>query len=111
MLEKIVAVIAIVAAVAFALMNHFAQKDVSTLTERLGVTEKRLETSESNLAVMTKARDQAIQASAILQDHLDRTAADAEHWQQVVNDLEEKDGADEALNDYERAVLDSLLAP
>lgn len=111
MLEKIIAALATVAAVTFAFMSVDARNKNAALTEKLTAAEYRIEVAEQNLAVKTKALQQALQASVVLQDHLDRTAADAEHWEKVATDLEEKDGADEALNDYERAVLDSLLAP
>lgn len=88
----------------------YKEKNVN-LSEELSSAKMRLEISESNLKTKSIQLEQALAARAVLQSHLDRTAADAEHWEQVAAELLEKDGADEALNDYERGILDRLLAP
>ena len=83
----------------------------SSLAAKLSSAELRISVAESNLAVHQRALAQALEARAVLQSHLDRAAADAEYWRQMASDLSEKEGADEALNPYERAVLDSLRRP
>lgn len=67
-----------------------------------------LSTTEASLAAKTRALEQAREARAVLDAHMDRVARDAAHWRRVAADLSEKEGADEPLNPYERAVLDSL---
>lgn len=89
---------------------YYYTKNARLATD-LASTELSLSVAESNLEVQKKALAQALAARVVLQSHLDRAAADAEHWQKVASDLAEKEGADETLNPYERAVLDSLLGP
>ena len=100
----------VIATSAVGAVGYYHTKN-SSLAAKLSSAEVRLSVAESNLAVQQRALAQALEARAVLQSHLDRAAADAEHWQKVASDLAEKEGADETLNPYERAVLDSLLRP
>lgn len=81
------------------------------LTAKLNSAETRLTAAEANLVVHQMALAQAKTARVVLESHLDRVAAQAEHWRQTASDLSAKEGANEALNPYERAVLDSLRRP
>ena len=99
-----------VAIIAGGVAGYYYTKN-SSLAAKLSSAELRLSVAESNLAVQQRALAQALEARAVLQSHLDRAAADAEYWRQMASDLAEKEGADEALNPYERAVLDSLRRP
>ena len=100
----------IIATIVVGAVGYYHTKN-SSLAAKLSSAELRLSVAESNLAVQQRALAQALEARAVLQSHLDRAAADAEYWWQMASDLAEKEGADEALNPYERAVLDSLLRP
>jgi GMP synthase-like glutamine amidotransferase len=111
MFDKIFAAIAIgviMVTVAYgAKVNH----ENASLKRDLDAAELKLSVSEQNLETKSKLLAQALSARAVLQTHLDRTAAAAEQWEQIASDLLEKDGADEALNDYERGVLERLRTP
>lgn len=61
-------------------------------------------------ASAAEQRSQALEvANTALQAHLDRARVDRDNWQKVAADLETKEGKDETLNPYLRALLDSLL--
>ena len=100
----------IIATIAAAAVGYYHTKN-SSLAAKLSSAELRLSVAESNLAVQQRALAQALAARAVLQSHLDRSATEAEYWRQMASDLAEKEGTNEALNPYERAVLDSLLRP
>ena len=100
----------VIATIAAGAVGYYHTKS-SSLAAKLSSAELRLSVAESNLAVQQRALAQALEARAVLQSHLDRAATDAEYWRQMASDLAEKEGANEALNPYERAVLDSLLRP
>lgn len=95
------------AAAAFAVAVFYHHKN-SSLAAKLSSAEFSLAVERSNLAVKQEALNQAIEARIALESHLDRVAADAEHWRKKASDLAAKEGANESLNPYERAVLDSL---
>lgn len=80
----------------------------SRLADDLTETEMRLSVAESNIVVQQQALEQAREARAVLEAHLDRVTANAERWRALASDLSTREGVDEALNPYERAVLDSL---
>ena len=100
----------VIATIAAGAVGYYHTKN-SSLAAKLSSAELRLSVAESNLAVQQRALAQALEARAVLQSHLDRAATDAEYWRQMASDLAEKEGADETLNPYERAVLDSLRRP
>lgn len=100
----------VIATIAAGAVGYYHTKN-SSLAAKLSSAELRLSVAESNLVVQQRALAQALEARAVLQSHLDRAATDAEYWRQMASDLAEKEGANEALNPYERAVLDSLRRP
>lgn len=102
-----VTALSILAAAAFAVAVFYHQKN-SSLASKLSSAEYGLALERSNLAVKQAALEQAIEARAALETHLDRVAADTAHWRKKASDLQSKAGANESLNPYERAVLDSL---
>lgn len=48
-------------------------------------------------------------SNVALQELMAEVEAEREHWRQVAVELETVEGADEALNPYERAVLERVL--
>lgn len=86
----------------------FYQRANSGLSKKLISAEYNIAIERSNVAVGQAALVQAREARAALETHLDRVAADAEYWRNKASDLSKKEGANESLNPYERAVLDSL---
>ena len=81
------------------------------LASKLSSAEMRVSIAEANVAVQKRALAQANAARAVLESHLDQAEQDAERWRKTASDLSSKEGANEALNAYERAVLDSLRRP
>lgn len=81
------------------------------MSDKLKLTRSELASAEASLAAQKVALDQALEAQDTLQSHLDRSEADIERWRATGLELGKLEGADEVLNPYERAVLDSLLSP
>ncbi|UUV43224.1 hypothetical protein RCCWILLIS_52 [Rhodobacter phage RcCWillis] len=102
-----VSVLAIAAVASAAAAGVYAYRN-NRLAAELSAVELRLSVAESNLAVQERALEQAREARAVLEAHYDRVAADAAYWRQLASDLSSMEGANEDLNPYERAVLDSL---
>lgn len=71
---------------------------------RAVAAETRAATAEARAAALDEATRALSRHIATVQDQRD-------HWRAVASDLETKEGADEPLNDYERAVLDRVRAP
>ncbi len=107
-LSTSVIVLLATATVFFASISFLYYRKNVNLTTELSSVELKLSISESNLAVQTKALNQAVKAGSVLQSHLDRATANADYWQKKASDLSTKEGANEILSPYERAVLDSL---
>ena len=49
-----------------------------------------------------------VEANRVLTSHLATVRAERNHWQETAAQLEEMEGADEALNPYESSILDWL---
>lgn len=79
------------------------QKSRAEKAEELAV---RMEQRALSAEAEVRAHEVSMKA---LEDHLSRTREDRDRWADVARELETKEGKDETLNPYLRAVLDSLL--
>jgi hypothetical protein len=70
---------------------------------RMGRLTNQLHNAEQQLSAYREA-------TKALNHYIEKAQAANQHWQGVLRDLETKGGRDEPLNDYERAVLDSVRA-
>jgi len=67
-----------------------------------------LASTEASLALEQAKVAGYVEANRVLTSHLANVRAERDQWRQTAAQLEEKEGADEALNPYESSVLDWL---
>lgn len=91
-------------------LNYYAEINaVSLLQSELVSMKQELDVAKHRIAVQQEQLRQATVVQVELQKHIGRVSVDAERSQKKAVEISKKEGADEALNPYERAVFDSLL--
>lgn len=68
----------------------------------------RADRMRARLTVAEQQLEAHREANKVLNHYIEKVQAANQHWQGVLRDLEVKGGRDDPLNDYERAVLDSV---
>lgn len=96
-------------ALAFTLVYSYGSfRQNAALKAELNAARIEAQVERSNVAAKQEALDQALRANSALQFHFDRVTESAAYWRKKASNLALKEGANETLNPYERAVLDSL---
>jgi hypothetical protein len=72
------------------------------------ITHLRLSAARADLAAARQTVEAYKEAAVKLDEHLQRQAEDAAKWRAIEQETDVIGGADETLNDYERAVLDRV---